>query len=375
VGGCVRDKLLGLSINDIDIATSATPLQIQTLFKKTIPVGIKFGIVIVVHQGFSFEVATFRQDKDYIDGRHPSGVVAATLQEDATRRDFTINGLFFDPVKEKLYDFVGGQEDLNHRLLKAIGDPRKRFEEDHLRMIRACRYASSLNFVLEPKTKQALMDMAPQVKEGVSIERIYQELEKMQAKNALSQGLTLMLELSLLKYLFPQLPYEHKILLARLTKIKQLKSPAPLIFALLILFDIQTPQSLESLGSFFKMSNDTLKMGQACIKWQHHKILSKLDLAELLSLPYAPTCLHKQALEELNPEQFLQSMIRLQQDLEPVITSLKEKHPIITAQDLLELKVPKGPQIKTLMKQAMIEFAEHPKSSKEQILSNIKKLL
>lgn len=156
-GGWVRDFLMKHPSDDIDIATSASVEQIQSLFPKTIPVGIAFGIVIVVEQGHQFEVATFRKESGYLDGRRPTNIEPASPEEDSQRRDFTINGMFWDPLQEKLYDYVEGQTDLKKGIIRAIGDPHQRFLEDRLRMIRAARYATRFHFPIEIETRQAIL--------------------------------------------------------------------------------------------------------------------------------------------------------------------------------------------------------------------------
>src|SRR5688500_12446804 len=140
-GGCVRDMLLGLEPKDYDVATDAPPDRVRQLFSNTQAVGAAFGVILVRQRKSQIEVATFRTDLKYVDGRRPEGVVFTTAEEDAKRRDFTINGMFFDPVEEKVIDYVGGQEDLQNKLLRAIGEPNHRFEEDHLRLLRAVRFA------------------------------------------------------------------------------------------------------------------------------------------------------------------------------------------------------------------------------------------
>src|ERR1700729_2613393 len=146
VGGCVRDFLLGREPQDFDIATDAKPEQVEKLFGKTIPVGKKFGVMIVVESGQQFQVATFRAEADYQDGRRPTKVVFANAEADALRRDFTVNGLFYDPATQEIHDWVGGGKDLRARMIRTIGPPEERFGEDHLRMLRAVRFAARLDF-------------------------------------------------------------------------------------------------------------------------------------------------------------------------------------------------------------------------------------
>ena len=178
VGGCVRDFLLGREPQDYDIATSARPEQVEKLFKHTIAVGRKFGVMVVVENGRQFQVATYRAEADYRDGRHPEQVTFGDAEADAQRRDFTVNGLFYDPITEKLHDWVGGEKDLRAKIIRTIGVPEERFAEDHLRLLRTVRFAAQLGFAIEPQTLAAVRKLAPKI-ELISAERIRDELIKL----------------------------------------------------------------------------------------------------------------------------------------------------------------------------------------------------
>src|SRR5437762_3192641 len=162
-GGCVRDMVRGLTPKDYDIATDARPETVQALYPRTYAVGAHFGVIIVLEDGLQFEVATFRSDDAYIDGRHPSAVHFSSPEEDAKRRDFTINGMFYDPAAEQVIDFVGGRADLEARLIRAIGEPAQRFQEDRLRMLRAARFAALLDYQIDKGTWDALTSNAPSI--------------------------------------------------------------------------------------------------------------------------------------------------------------------------------------------------------------------
>lgn len=177
-GGCVRDLLLGLSPKDFDVATDAPPQRVRELFSNTQAVGQAFGVILVRHRKSVIEVATFRSDGRYEDGRHPAEVRFTTAEEDAQRRDFTVNGLFLDPLDNRVIDFVGGQKDLDARLLRAIGDPEKRFDEDYLRLLRAVRFAARFDFTIDPHTRAAIQSHAAKLKQ-ISPERIAEELRIM----------------------------------------------------------------------------------------------------------------------------------------------------------------------------------------------------
>ncbi|WP_337173338.1 CCA tRNA nucleotidyltransferase [Paludisphaera sp.] len=205
-GGCVRDILLGLTPTDYDVATDATPEQaMATLPYRALAIGASFGVVKVRHprqKGNEVEVATFRSDLAYVDGRRPVGVVYSSPREDAERRDFTINGLFMDPTTGEVIDHVGGRADLENRLLRAIGDPAARFEEDKLRLLRAARFAARFGLTIEPTTWEAVRAMAPQIV-VVSPERIAEELRKMLTHRLRARATGLLMDAGLLSAVLP----------------------------------------------------------------------------------------------------------------------------------------------------------------------------
>lgn len=177
-GGCVRDHIMGREPTDYDVATDAPPQRVLELFRRSRKVGQAFGVVMVCAEGAWVEVATFRTEWGYSDHRHPDHVQFSDAQHDALRRDFTINGLFYDPASDQVIDYVGGQEDIRHRVVRAIGDPRQRFGEDYLRMLRAVRFAAKLSFTIDPATAQAIREHAAELR-GISRERIGQEVRMM----------------------------------------------------------------------------------------------------------------------------------------------------------------------------------------------------
>jgi poly(A) polymerase len=204
VGGCVRDFLLGREPQDYDIASDATPDAVEKLFPKTVGVGKKFGVMLVIEDGHTFQVATFRAESDYQDGRRPEKVSFGDAPADALRRDFTVNGLFYDPLSQKLHDWVGGEKDLRAKILRTIGAPDERFGEDHLRLLRAVRFAAQLGFEIEPETFAAVKKLAPKIT-AISAERIRDELVKLFAPPHASRGLELLRESGLLAVILPEL--------------------------------------------------------------------------------------------------------------------------------------------------------------------------
>ena len=203
-GGCVRDLLCGATPGDYDVATDARPGDVEALFADTRPVGRRFGVTLVVLDGHTYEVAAFRTESGYSDGRRPDAVAFCGIEEDARRRDFTINGMFLDPVEGRLLDVVGGRRDLEQGVLRAIGEPEERFGEDHLRLLRAVRFAARLGFRVEPVTRAAIRRMAPLLAR-VSPERIQRELRLLLTDRDPAAALRLMDSLGLLDVVFPEL--------------------------------------------------------------------------------------------------------------------------------------------------------------------------
>jgi poly(A) polymerase len=260
-GGCVRDEFLGLAPDDYDVATDARPDQLRPLFKHRNEIGASFGVVQVIGprgsggEWLTVEVATFRSDGTYTDGRRPDSVVFSSPEEDAKRRDFTINGMFFDPVKAQLIDYVGGQADLGAKVLRAIGNPTERFTEDKLRILRAVRMATRFDLAIDPETQAAATQMAAQIN-AVSPERIAEELRKLLTHPNRARGLRLLREFGLIEPVLPEmvpaftlpqgLPsaptgtlWEHTVRV-----VEELKGPVsfPLAFAA-ILHDVGKPRT------------------------------------------------------------------------------------------------------------------------------------
>ncbi len=200
-GGCVRDMVMRRRPSDYDVATAATPRQVLSLFRRTQKVGAKFGVVLVRLGGHSIEVATFRRDLQYADGRHPVAVQFTDAREDALRRDFTINGMFYDPISRQVVDHVGGRADIRRRIIRAIGEPARRFAEDHLRMLRAIRFAARLRFKIDRATWSAIKAHAPDIAK-ISSERIREELDMILTDAARGQSFEMLRDSGLLEHLW-----------------------------------------------------------------------------------------------------------------------------------------------------------------------------
>lgn len=203
-GGCVRDLLLNRKPSDWDVATSANPDQVISLFDKTIPVGKQFGVVRVLIDGEETEIATFRNDSKTGDGRRPDSVEFSSMEEDAKRRDLTINGLFLEPFSGKIFDFVGGQEDIKNKIIRFIGDPKERIDEDRLRVLRVIRFATRFDFTIDRNTLRAIKLNAHRIHD-VSMERIKDEFDKMLKQEHPSEAILLLKETGLLEETIPEL--------------------------------------------------------------------------------------------------------------------------------------------------------------------------
>ena len=203
-GGCVRDTVLGVEAKDFDVATNARVTDVQRLFSHTVPVGAQFGVMIVLIEDAPFEVATFRADGSYFDGRHPTSVRFSDAREDALRRDFTINGMFLDPTSEQIIDYVGGRQDLADKVIRAIGDPYARFTEDRLRIIRAIRFAARLGFSIDPDTFVAIQELAPTLTD-IAWERIGDEVVKILTEGGAQRAFQFLHESGLLAVILPEI--------------------------------------------------------------------------------------------------------------------------------------------------------------------------
>lgn len=247
-GGCVRDAIMGRTPNDFDIATNATPEQVAEIFPQALLVGRAFGVTMIPFAGFQVEVATFRVDLEYKDGRRPEGVRFSTPEEDARRRDFTVNALFYDLKTQTVIDFVGGQKDIKDGLLRTVGEADRRFDEDKLRILRAVRFSAQLGFKIDSETWNAILQRAKDIT-VVSRERVRGELEKLfQARERVGLGLRLLFESKLLKALFPDLAREIEPSPHRWwERLERLQSQKPAL-------------GLNLSGFFLPLANDTGKL-------------------------------------------------------------------------------------------------------------------
>jgi poly(A) polymerase len=350
-GGWVRDYLLNHPSNDIDIATSAKPEEIQKLFSHTIPIGIKFGILLIIIEKESFEISTFRKDIGYVDGRRPTKIEFTDAQEDAKRRDFTINGMFYDPIEEKTLDFVNGKEDLKSKIIKAIGDADKRFAEDRLRMVRGVRLSCRFNFKIEEKTEKAILFHAKELFPAVAIERIWQEIVKMDSFSGLKRSLLSLFDFGLLETIFPSLTkIDRNVIEKRLAHIEKINFKTPTIGKVLELFPNHTLSQIEHLCQYLKLSKQETSFALFLTKAKQIFFLKKeeswqpYDWAIFCSNSY---CEHSINiiychLNEPDKTRFIDKYKTIQKDLSASILRIKNKKTLVSSKHLLEEGIKPG---------------------------------
>lgn len=361
-GGYVRDMLMGHVSDDIDIATSASVEEIQKLFPKTIPVGVAFGIVIVVMEGEQFEVATFRKDRGYVDGRRPTGIDPAAPKEDAMRRDFTINGMFYDPIGKNIYDYVGGQEDIKKKIIRAIGNPDERFFEDRLRMMRAVRYSTRFGFSIEEKTLSAIKGHASDLLPAVAMERVWQEFKKMSHFAHFDTGLILLHQLGLLPTIFPDLKgIATKEIKNRVRYIEHFPKGSPTFAELLELFPTHDLDQIYALSDELKLSNKE----KAFAKFYHHatmlfgmpddwlKKLEKIEWTLFYADSYSEIGLQMLAVKQKDPPAFLKREKERQESLKHHIERVRDKNPYLKAEHLIGEGIKPGERMGDLLEEGM----------------------
>lgn len=371
-GGWVRDFLLKHPSDDIDIATNASPETVQQLFPRTVPIGIAFGIILVIidpeHQ---YEVATFRQDLDYQDGRRPNRVEFTTAEEDAKRRDFTINGMFYDPIHQTVLDYVGGQEDLKKQIIRAIGNPHERIKEDRLRMIRAIRLACRFGFHIESETQQAIRAHAKELFPAVAIERIVQEFEKGLAFGSLYKMLIMLNDFGLLSSIFPELIHlDHSEAVQRLSPLLRYPKSSPLIAHLLPLFPSFLLDEQLQLCKKLKLSNHDQQW--VCYfhalkkavedDFNQTRLIENVEWAYLYANPFYPASIQIIAarFEKKTAQTLSLTHEKRMHALKPAIECIVQKKPVVSSSDLLKSGIQPGKQMGVLLKEAeRIAFNEH----------------
>jgi poly(A) polymerase len=369
-GGFIRDKLLGIASDDIDIATDATPEEIAALFPKHLLIGAQFGVVAVVLENHTFEVATFRNDLKYEDGRKPSAIqLKSSPIEDAKRRDFTINGLFYDPFTDEILDYVDGKRDIQAKVIRTIGDPKSRFSEDRLRIIRAVRFATKFGFTIDKKTEEAILHFSSTLLPAVSMERIFQELTKMRMGDSFYEALSELYRLQLLQAIFP--PLKNHDLTEKLEACRHFSKNVPMILFLSHLL-FGTDASFEkNLAIYLKASNE-----QAALIECYHAIktfdffsAAPYSLAQLLANPS-----FEKAFEASCPSKELLSFVEEQKrNLAFFIDLFKRRESIITAADLQALGIQPGKEMGELLKKSQQLAVNLQIQEKEKLLEALQR--
>jgi tRNA nucleotidyltransferase/poly(A) polymerase len=365
-GGCVRDMLLGRVANDYDVATDAAPQEVTKLFRRTLKVGAKFGVVIVLLEGRQIEVATFRTETGYADGRHPAAVKFADAREDASRRDFTINGMFYDPIEQKVIDYVDGQADLKKQIVRTIGKAEQRFGEDFLRMLRAVRFATQLGFTIEPKTYSAVCAGANNITR-VSGERIAMELEAILVSPNRSAGASLLFETGLAEAIFPDFAAEDAKFGIKV--LAQLRKKVDFALALVSFFaGCETDFALEKCKTL-KFSRSLSRQMKFLLSNRGKLLDEQMSLAQLkmiLAEPYfwdlyeLQRAIQKAADESLAPLTKLNRRIKALGDVE-----LKPK-PLLDGHELIRLGAVPGPALGQLTEEMYIAQLEGTFQTKSQ---------
>jgi len=396
-GGCVRDLLLEREPQDFDVATSALPDQVRQIFghRRTLAVGASFGVIVVLPSKperdagvLPVEVATFRTEGRYLDGRRPESVAFADAEADAKRRDFTINGMFFDPLTDQVIDYVGGQEDLGERIVRAIGDPHARMREDKLRLLRAVRFAATFAFELEEQTRAAVQQMAGQLT-VVSAERIAQELKRMLVHDHRRRAVELCHETGLLEVIFPELTQELRFhesdahsswsrTLAALQLLNEPRFESVLVVLLQSLVASSGPSSLGDLCRRLKLSNDKrelivwlaehrgdLESIPERPRWFLKRLCAHTAITELLTLERAIRAAENESLDDVDfVARYLATTPRDQID----------PRPLLDGQDLISLGYRPGPEFKRLLDGVRNAQLDESIGSREEAIALVRRL-
>jgi len=370
VGGCVRDVLLGVEPQDYDIATSARPDEIVALFPGSGLVGAHFGVVLVRQDNAQVEVATFRSDHAYVDGRHPAGVTFETdPRQDVLRRDFTINALLLDPDRHEVLDFVGGQDDLRNRVIRAIGDPEARFREDHLRMLRAVRFAARLDYSIDDHTLSAIQRLHHSI-QSVSAERVRDELVRILVEGGARHGLELLDQAGLLAEILPEVAAmkgvaqppefhpEGDVWIHTLMLLENLRDPSPALALGALLHDVGKPPTFRladrirfdghvekglelatAILTRLRFPNDLIRQVTALVaNHMRFKDAPRMKLSTLkrfLRLENFPEHLELHRLDCVSSHGHLENYEFVRRKMEDVPQELLKPAPLLTGDDLI----------------------------------------
>lgn len=377
-GGSVRDMLLGREPTDIDVATDARPDTIIKLFTRTRKVGAKFGVVMVRQGPHWVEIATFRSDLDYRDGRHPEKVVFTTAEEDAQRRDFTINGLFYDPIDKRVIDYVGGRKDLEAGVIRAIGDPARRFAEDHLRMLRAVRFSARLGFPIEGGTAAAIREQAEHLSR-ISPERIREELERMLVHPSRADAVRQIAELGLLGHLWPNGCWPPGRAEASVRVLGNLPEKAGFVLSMAALLSEHPLAEVPRVPRDLRCSNQQSDR----IAWLIEHI-DEIHHAEALCLPAMKLLIANEAFDELLDLHKAVCLARgLPLDGNEIARQRKASippeevapPPLVTGDDLIAAGLEPGPRFREILDRLYDEQLDNQLTSRDQAMERMRELL
>ncbi|MGA1979328.1 MAG: CCA tRNA nucleotidyltransferase [Sedimentisphaerales bacterium] len=374
-GGCVRDMLLKRAANDYDVATNARPEDVMKMFKRTLKVGARFGVVIVLIEDKQVEVATFRTETGYADGRHPAAVKFAGAAEDASRRDFTINGMFYDPLKKEVIDYVNGQADLEKKLIRTIGRPAERFGEDYLRMLRAVRFSTQLGFAIEPRTFSAICSNSKHIAK-ISGERIAMELEAILVSPSRTAGVLLLAQSGLAEAIFPGLPAEDTKFGIKV--LAQLRKKVDFALALAAFFvGCPTEFAIEKC-EILKLSRSQTKHIKFLLEARGKLLDDKMSLAQLkliVSEPYFGDLYEMQRAVQKAQRRSIAALVNLRKRIKALGDVELRPKPILDGHALIRLGAVQGPDLGQLAEEMYITQLEGKLQGKQQAEQWVQKWL
>jgi len=357
-GGCVRDMLLGRPASDYDVATSALPEDVIRLFKRTLKVGAKFGVVIVLMRGQQVEVATFRTESGYVDGRHPAAVEFAGAAEDASRRDFTVNGMFYDPIDDRIIDYVNGQADLQKKIIRTIGKPQERFGEDYLRMLRAVRFSTQLGFAIEPKTFSVIFTSGENITK-ISGERIAAELEGILIDPNRSVGVTILAGSRLAEAIFPG--YVGEPAKFAVAVLGQMRKKVDFALALAGFFSGCDAEFAMQSCKILKLSRNRTKHLKFLLTGRDKLLNDRMSLAELkkfLAEPYFWDLYELQRAIQRARQAGIYALVNIRRRIKALGDIELRPKPLLTGHDLIRFGAVPGPVLGQLAEEMYIAQLE-----------------
>ncbi len=368
-GGCVRDMLLERPAKDFDVATDARPKDIIKLFRRTLKIGAHFGVVVVLIEDQRVEVATFRSEFDYADGRHPTRVEFVTAQEDAGRRDFTINGMFYDPLSKEVIDYVGGQADLKKKIVRTIGKPAERFTEDYLRMLRAVRFATQLQFAVEPESWKTICSNAKNITR-ISGERIAVEIENILIDPNRSAGVVMLVKSGLVDAIFPG--FDNEQTKFAIKALGELRKKVDFSLALACLFADCTVKFALERCVVLMLSRNQNKHIKFLLTNRGKLLDERMSLAELKKIAAEPYFWDLYELQRAiqmakgGDRDNIAPLIKLRQRIKALGDTELKPRPLLNGHDLIRLGVVPGPVLGQLAEEMYIAQLEGQLQTKDQ---------